>query len=284
MDAEYLRASNGEGEPLKAVIVEDRDAGNLLINVDTVLNWPAKFIATSGSLVNDELDPTSTVVFYGSLSGSMVHIDSFAPGYTDKGSLEGQVVLIKPTTAWADEVAEGLQTNADNITANTATIGTKYDKTGGEISGSVGIGKIPENGALDVEGDIYSNGEKVGTKIKVGVIAGSHFGTAGSRTIPISFGFTPKSIRFSVLASNNINLANLGIGVVDKDLSQWSTAVAISSSGAGRQSSTTAAILALNFNDNQYVRAEVTAISSTGITVNVTTANSGYDFGYEATG
>ena len=153
----------------------------------------------------------------------------------------------------------------------------KLDTSGGTITGD-----------LDVDGDIYSNGVKVGAKAKVGVISGTNFGAVGSKTISIDFGFIPKMIRFSPLTSNNTNIANIAFGVVDADLNQWATTIAIAtaggSAGAGRQSSTDAAILALNLYNNLYVRAEVTAISSTGITVNVTTANSGYNFGYEATG
>jgi hypothetical protein len=105
--AEYLRASNGIGEAVRANVVVDRPTGSAEINVDTVLNWPSKFIATSGTLdiSTGTFDPTTMTVFYGHLSGSYIEIDEFAPGYPDVGNLANQLIVVKPSTPWADQMA-----------------------------------------------------------------------------------------------------------------------------------------------------------------------------------
>lgn len=105
---DYLRASNGVGEAVRANVVVDREIGSFEINVDTVLNWPDKFIATSGTLdsATGTFDPTTVTVFYGHINGTYIEIDEFAPGYADNGNTANQLVVLKPTTPWADAVAE----------------------------------------------------------------------------------------------------------------------------------------------------------------------------------
>lgn len=104
---EYLAASSGLGEPVLAVVAADRSIGTSIINVDNVLNWPSKFVATSGTVdaTTGSLDRDTVSVFFGHLSGSYIIIDEFAPGYSDIGNTENQVVVLKPTTTWADNVS-----------------------------------------------------------------------------------------------------------------------------------------------------------------------------------
>ncbi|XP_065198967.1 mucin-19-like [Sycon ciliatum] len=111
IDPDYLKASNGSGEAVQAILVTDRSVGNSEFNVDSVLNWPAKFIATVGTLdaSTGTLDPNTITVFFGSLSGSYIEIDSFAPGYSDTGNTQDQIIVLKPTTAWSDGIAETIQ-------------------------------------------------------------------------------------------------------------------------------------------------------------------------------
>jgi len=166
----YINASNGLGEPVQAILVADRGIGDMELNVDSVLNWSHDFIATVGTIdvSTGTFDPSSVSVFYGYLSGSFIEIDHFAPGYTDKGNFKDQIVVIKPATAWADEVDQAIDDTQTSIPTevsqlandsgyinNIAPIQVSADHT------KVGIGKAPTNGALDVAGDIYSNGEQV---------------------------------------------------------------------------------------------------------------------------
>lgn len=106
---DYIRASNGDGEAVRAIVTENRGIGNLALVVDSVLNWPHKFFATAGTVVDDELDPETVTVFRGHLDGSIIMIEEFSPGYSDIGNLENQVVVLKPTTPWADAVAEAME-------------------------------------------------------------------------------------------------------------------------------------------------------------------------------
>lgn len=104
---QYLTASNGIGEAVRANVVVDRGIGNAQINVDTVLNWPAKFIATVGTLnvTTGIFTPGTVSVFFGHLSGSYIIIDEYSPGYTDIGNTANQIVVLKPTTSWADKMS-----------------------------------------------------------------------------------------------------------------------------------------------------------------------------------
>lgn len=107
-DDNYLRASNGSGEAVMSVVTTDRPPLSATLIVDSVLNWPARGIATSGTLIPDEglIDPDTASVFKYHLDGTIIMIDEFAPGYNDVGNSEDQVVVIKPTTLWADLVSE----------------------------------------------------------------------------------------------------------------------------------------------------------------------------------
>jgi microcystin-dependent protein len=103
MSLKHINASNGSGEAVAATVESIRSSGSSVIDVDSVANWPAYFIATSGTEQSDDtLDPTTVFVFYGHVSGSTLVIDTIAPGYTDLGNSAGDLILLKPTTAWAD--------------------------------------------------------------------------------------------------------------------------------------------------------------------------------------
>lgn len=192
MEAAYLKASDGNGEAVRATVVADREIGSMELNVDTTLNWPDKFIATVGTLdsTTGTFDPETVTVFYGYVTGGYLQIEGFAPGYSDIGNTENQVVVLKPTTAWADALADSIEDLDGRVLPAGGTTGQALIKSsdadyavewgGGardalspEIQfagGKVGIGKVPENGALDVDGDIYSNGAKVAIEDDTGWI------------------------------------------------------------------------------------------------------------------
>lgn len=115
MGLNLINASNGNGEAVRASVTAIRAQGSTTLKVDSLTNWPANFIATSGKLLPDgDLDPETVVVFFGHLTGSDIIIDGFAPGYDDDGSKVSDVVLIKPTTLWADQIAETLEVSLEN--------------------------------------------------------------------------------------------------------------------------------------------------------------------------
>lgn len=114
MNYAALAASDGSGEAVRATVQSPgRDVGSSAIPVDAITNWPTgTFIATTGTLqANGTLDPSTVQVFYGTASGTTVTITSFAAGYTDKGNIAGDVVVIKPTTEWANIASDGILSN-----------------------------------------------------------------------------------------------------------------------------------------------------------------------------
>lgn len=117
---DFIRGSNGEGEAVRAIITEARNIGDMSIVTDSVLNFPPKFIATTGTLdtITGLINPETETVMFCHLDGSIIMIDAFAPGYSDVGNLLDQVIILKPTTAWADAVADSL--NSLIISSDTA--------------------------------------------------------------------------------------------------------------------------------------------------------------------
>lgn len=103
-----IRGSNGSGPSAKATVTASRAADNPTITVDGLANWPANFIAVTGTPdpVAKTIEPSTLQVFYGHESSGSIVIDSFAPGYTDLGNEIGDIVILKPTTALADEIAD----------------------------------------------------------------------------------------------------------------------------------------------------------------------------------
>lgn len=115
MGLNHIKASNGNGEAVRASVTALRAEGSTTLKVDALTNWPPFFIATAGKLLaTGELDPSTTIVFEGHITGSDIVIDAFAPGYEDEGNSVGDAVLVKPSTLWADTIAEVLDVSLDN--------------------------------------------------------------------------------------------------------------------------------------------------------------------------
>ncbi len=121
-----IKGSNGSGQAVRGAVTNARAISSTTLKVDSVTNYPSQFIATTGKLgPSGILDNTTVQVFFGHLSGADIIIDSFAPGYTDKGNSVADVVILKPTTAWADEVAGVLDvTHNDNGTIKNNAVKT----------------------------------------------------------------------------------------------------------------------------------------------------------------
>lgn len=107
---EYISASDGNGEAVQAIVTVDRAPGDMDLITDSVFNWPAKFVATSGSLDPSTglIDPNTMTVFRGHLTGSIITIEEFAPGYSDLGHTTDQIVVLKPSTYWADILSQAV--------------------------------------------------------------------------------------------------------------------------------------------------------------------------------
>jgi hypothetical protein len=118
---ENIKASDGSGNASLATVQSTRTAGSSTINVDTVLGINGDGFAGTMGTPHTFTDPvtseTITVIseatavdFIGHVDGSNLEIDTIAPGYTDAGSEVGDIVIIRPTTQWGDEVAAILET------------------------------------------------------------------------------------------------------------------------------------------------------------------------------
>lgn len=110
-----IKASDGSGNAAVATVQTLRAAFSTTIDVDTVQGFPTTFMGSMGTphtFVDPITAETITVIsedtavdFEGHVDGSNLEIDTIAPGYTDGGSAVGDIVIIKPTTEWADNVA-----------------------------------------------------------------------------------------------------------------------------------------------------------------------------------
>lgn len=147
---DLIRASNGSGDAVKATVTNARVISSTTLQVDATTNWPSKFIATVGSVDGTgAFVPATVTVFNGILSGGNIEITSFAPGYTDIGNTPGQIVVLKPTTAWANEVADTLAVSHDQdgtlkagAVDNAGVLATDVVETAKIKDGAVTAGKL----------------------------------------------------------------------------------------------------------------------------------------------
>lgn len=115
-----IKASDGTGNASTATVQTVRNSGVTTIIVDTVNNIPATFMGSMGTphtfvdpVTSEEITVISeatAVDFTGHVSGANLEIDSIAPGYTDLGSAVGDIIVIRPTTDWANNIASVLAT------------------------------------------------------------------------------------------------------------------------------------------------------------------------------
>lgn len=128
-DIDYISASNGSGEAVRATVTALRLTGATTLSVDDVTNWPDKFIAAYGTLnvSTGLIDSTTLRVFYGHLDGGAIEIDDFAPGNSDNGNSVDDIVVLKPTTAWSDMLHDVLSVSLD-------TDGTLLDSVVSEVA------------------------------------------------------------------------------------------------------------------------------------------------------
>lgn len=110
---DLIKASDGTGPAALMTIQSPRAPLSSTITVDTLVGVPQKFIATMGTpdLVTGIISDATATDFVGHIDGANLEIDSICPGFTDLGSDVGDVVVIKPTSYWANEIAQLLGVN-----------------------------------------------------------------------------------------------------------------------------------------------------------------------------
>ena len=149
-----LSASDGSGEPVLIVLTANRAIGSTTLTGNTPTNWPTgTYIATTGTVQSDgTLNPTTAQVFYGTVSGGNLTITAFAAGYSDLGNSIGDVVVIKPTTEWANIVAQGVQSTTlfpDQFANFVEPAGGVWSTSSGLV-GSQTAGNVWYNGVRSV--------------------------------------------------------------------------------------------------------------------------------------
>ncbi len=114
---EQIKASDGTANANMATVQNTRSPGASTIIVDTVLGInPDGFMASMGTphtFTDPITSETITVIsedtavdFSGHVDGTNLEIDDIAPGYADtNGSEVGDIIIIRPTTQWGDNVA-----------------------------------------------------------------------------------------------------------------------------------------------------------------------------------
>lgn len=116
-----IHGSDETGNAAMATVQTLRLAGATTLDVDTVENVPAEFVGSMGTphtfidpITSEEITVISeatAVDFSGHVDGTNLEIDDIAPGYTDAGSAVGDIVIIRPTTQYADNIANVLETD-----------------------------------------------------------------------------------------------------------------------------------------------------------------------------
>jgi len=184
---EQIKGSDGTGNANVATVQNSRSPGATTIIVDTVAGInPAGFAGTMGTphtftdpVTSEEITVISeatAVDFTGHLDGSNIEIDDIAPGYTDGGSEVGDIVVIRPTTQYADNLAEVLEvTLNDDGTPKEA--GIHYAMPAGAVlpfAGSAApTGFLMCDGSSKVRADYPDLFAAIGTAF--GAADGSHF-------------------------------------------------------------------------------------------------------------
>lgn len=156
----------------------------------------------------------------------------------------------------------------------------------------VGINKAPENGDLDVDGDIYSNGAKVLDTTSViapenrsggfylGTISSSTLGTTGNKVIS-GVGFTPKLVRFSVLPGPATTSSAIdGHGAMTTSSQYFTTTY--SGGGNYRKVSETSYCIGWTNNTSSQLLCSYVSMNADGFTINVALASSTFDVAFEA--
>jgi microcystin-dependent protein len=78
------------------------------------MGTPHTFVDPVTSETITVISEATAVDFIGHVDGANLEIDTIAPGYTDAGSAVGDIIIIKPTTQWGDNVADTMAVSHDD--------------------------------------------------------------------------------------------------------------------------------------------------------------------------
>lgn len=144
---EHLYVSDRTTDAALMTVTAARSIGSTILEVNTIVGVPDKFIASVGTaLPTGFINPATVTNFYGHLNGTDLEIDGFIPGSTDTGNTEGQICVIKPNTEWANMVAEFI--NESQGFTNENLIFNSNFILPGQHGASSGYGGTPEGWSL----------------------------------------------------------------------------------------------------------------------------------------
>lgn len=140
-----IRASDGTGTASLATIQSTRSPGSGTIVVDTVakinvngfegsMGTPHTFTDPVTAELITVISEATSVDFRGHVDTGNLIIDAISPGFTDLGSAIGDVVIIRPTTAYADNIALVLQQEHNDNGTHAAVTATSV------VTGSLFVG------------------------------------------------------------------------------------------------------------------------------------------------
>jgi hypothetical protein len=137
---QLIRASDGTGNASVATVQAVRAPLATTILVDTVVGMPPVFYASMGTphtFTDPVTSETITVIseatsvdFQGRVDGGNIEIDAIAPGATDLGSQVGDIIIIKPTTPWANEIADVVEVEHNDDGTHSDITATSVTATG----------------------------------------------------------------------------------------------------------------------------------------------------------
>lgn len=180
-DYNYLPASDGSGDASLMHLTSNRSIGSTVYNVDSIVGVPSHFLGTCGTLLSTGfIDPTTKTDFKGHVSGATLVIDAFEPGSTDAGNTSGQVIVIKPTTGWANRVSTFIQNATNTGTPEDHYVATLH-------ATAIIIGTIVASGTVEFDGAVK-------------VVGTSYFVAQSTATVDGSGNITPASQVYRVTA------------------------------------------------------------------------------------
>lgn len=110
----YIPASDGSAPASQMIVQNTRAPLSTTLVVNTVSGVPNNFWGTMGEphtfidpVTGEEItviSEASAIEFAGHVDGVNIEIDEIAPGFSDNGSNPGDIVIIRPTTEWANNI------------------------------------------------------------------------------------------------------------------------------------------------------------------------------------
>jgi len=238
---EQIKASDGTGNANVATVQSSRSSGASTIIVDTVAGInPGGFAGSMGTphtfidpITSEEITVISEetcVDFTGHVDGSNLEIDDIAPGYTDDGSEVGDIVIIRPTTQYGDNLAEVLEeSHNDDGSLNDAAIHSVVPA--GVVSPYAGAaaptGWLLCDGASKLRADYADLFTAIG--VAFGSADGTHFNVPDLRSrVPIGVGAGTFTTTF---ASTDVNTGTDVITVPSNTALQTGVKLQLTTSG-----------------------------------------------------